>query len=289
MAQDQDLTRVVAPSKGGWDMKHRFGLLLVVALMAAVAVAASIGSTGAPAGTGGKFVVVKPGQKVEIAFAAVPEPPFFGVFSTGAQRAIAMAIAMHPTIRGFPIQVNSVNTLCGDGVDNTGPATAIVANAQNTAVIGHLCSSGMRSALPIYEAAGVVTISGSATGDDLPTLGPTVFNRTIVRDGDGGQDWFDDVLALPSVGLWNQYQGAFPPATATTPFDAFYFDATTLLLDRLQQVSLVVGGNLVIGRTALALAVRVTRGFPGVTCTITLNPLTGNRNNDAGALTRCAG
>jgi len=259
--------------------------LSTAALAVAVVAAIALGSTGASLGTGGKTVVVNSGQKVEIAFAAAPS---LGAFSTGAQRAIAMAIAMHPTIRGFPIQVNSVDTLCGDGVDNTGPANAIVGNAQNVAVIGHLCSSGMRSALPIYQAAGVVTVSGSATADDLPTLGPTVFNRVIVRDGDGGDAWFNQVLTLPSVGAWNQYQEAFPPATSATVLDAFYFDATALLLDRLQRVSFVLGGNLVIDRKALALAVRSTRDFPGVTCTITLDPLTGNRINDQGALTRCA-
>ena len=97
-----------------------------------------------------------------------------------------------------------------------------------------------------------------------------------------------EVMALSSVDTWNQYQEAFPPATSATQFDAFYFDATALLLDRLQQVSFVLGGNLVIDRKALALAVRSTRGFPGVTCTITLDPLTGNRINDQTGLTRCA-
>lgn len=260
---------------------------MAAAVGSAVVAAIAFGSTRASAGAGDNVVVVKPGQKVEIAFAAVPASPF-DVFTTGIQRAIALAVAMHPTIRGFPIQVNSVDTLCGNGVDNTGPAHAIVANAQNVAVIGHLCSNGERSALPIYQAAGLVTISGSATADDLPALGPTVFNRVIVRDGDGGDAWFSQVQALSSVDLWNHYQAAFPPATAATPFDVFYFDATTLLLDRLEQVSLLIGDDLAIHRTALARAVRSTRNFPGVTCTITLDPLTGNRTNDPAALTRCA-
>jgi ABC-type branched-subunit amino acid transport system substrate-binding protein len=60
----------------------------------------------------------------------------------------------------------------------------MVGQPQSTAVIGHFCSSGFRPALPIYEAAGVVTISGSATASDLPGLAPTVFNRTAVPDPD---------------------------------------------------------------------------------------------------------
>jgi ABC-type branched-subunit amino acid transport system substrate-binding protein len=80
-----------------------------------------------------------------------------------------MAIERHPMIRGFAIQVNSVESRCLGG-DNTASATAIVSNSQNTAVLGNLCSAGFASALPIYEAAGVVTISGSASAS-CPTHG----------------------------------------------------------------------------------------------------------------------
>jgi hypothetical protein len=79
-----------------------------------------------------------------------------------------MAIEQHPTIRGFRVQENNVETSCGG--DNTSSATAIVGNTQNTAVLGNICSAGMVSALPIYEAAGVVTTSGSASASLLPPL-----------------------------------------------------------------------------------------------------------------------
>jgi ABC-type branched-subunit amino acid transport system substrate-binding protein len=237
------------------------------------------------------IVVVAPGQKVEIAFTAVPAAPF-DYYQARIRRAVDMAIAMHPTIRGFPIQINSFDTLCGDGVDNSGAAHAIVANTQNVAVIGHFCSGGEMSALPIYQAAGIVTISGSASSSALPALGPTVFNRTIVVSdavGDEGDVWLGKVSALPSVGLWDTYASSFPPATSTSPFDVLYFDATSLLLDRLQHVSAVVGRSLVVDRHALALAVRSTRSYPGVSCTITLDPATGNRVDDAQSLAGCAG
>jgi hypothetical protein len=45
----------------------------------------------------------------------------------------------------------------------------------------------------------------------------------------------------------------------------------------------------VIDRAALAAAVRSTRHFQGVTCTVTLDPATGNRVDDPEALARCAG
>jgi hypothetical protein len=62
-----------------------------------------------------------------------------------------------------------------------------------------------------------------------------------------------------------------------------------LLLDRLQQVSKIKDGNLVIDRKELAKAVRKTTDFPGVTCTVTLHPATGNRVDDPAALAGCAG
>jgi hypothetical protein len=47
-------------------------------------------------------------------------------------------------------------------------------------------------------------------------------------------------------------------------------------------------GNLVVNRAALARAVRTTTNYRGVSCTITLDPATGNRVNDPIALSRCA-
>jgi ABC-type branched-subunit amino acid transport system substrate-binding protein len=236
-------------------------------------------------------VVVPRGQPVQFAFTAdTTEGPFFAEITASAEDAIQMAIEQHPTIRGFPVQVNDVETSCSG--DNTFSATTIVSNTQNTAVLGNICSLGMVSALPIYQAAGVVTISGSATASYLPPLGPTVFNRTVVVSdaaGDAGDIWASQVATLPSVLEWEQeFEAEFGMAPFFEPYPATYFDAASLLLSRLQQVSRIVNGNLVINRAALASAVRNTTKFQGVSCTITLDPSTGNRVNDPASLARCA-
>jgi ABC-type branched-subunit amino acid transport system substrate-binding protein len=228
-------------------------------------------------------VVVPRGQPVQIAFTAdTTHVPLIAQVSASAEDAIQMAIEQHPTIRGFRVQLNHVETDCFG--DNTSSATAIVSNTQNTAVLGNICSAGMVSALPIYEAAGLVTISGSATASSLPALGPTVFNRTaVVSDAaaDPGDIWASQVATLPSVLEWEQeFEAQFGMAPFVEPYPALYFDAASLLLSRLQQVSRIVNGNLVINRAALASAVRDTTNFQGVSCTITLDPLTGNRVND---------
>jgi ABC-type branched-subunit amino acid transport system substrate-binding protein len=255
-----------------------------------------VGSSGA-AGSAGDQVIVPRGEQVQVAFAAVNnEGEFLAAASESIENAIQMATERHPTIRGFPIGVHAVDTSCGG--NNSVAATAIVDNEQNTAVLGHICSAGFANALPIYEEAGVVTISGSASASFLTPepqqtlLGPTVFNRTIVvsdAQGDAGDMWISQIAALPSVLEWQEeYEAEFGQAPVLPALSAMYFDAASLLLQRLQRVSKIANGNLVIDRAALAQAVRATTTFQGVTCKITLDPTSGNRINDQAALARCA-
>jgi hypothetical protein len=229
---------------------------------------------------------------VQIAFTGdTTELPIFTEFTASARNAIEMAIERHPTIRGFRVQLNTVETTCLNP-DNTAAAAAIVGNGQNTAVLGHLCSFASQTALPIYEAAGVVVISGSASAGNLPALAPTVFNRTVPVnevDGDPGALWLARVSTLPSVLEWErEYSAEFGSAPALEPLSVLYFDAAELLLRRLQQVSRTVGGNLVIDRNALASAVRNTTRFGAVSCSVTLDRSTGNRVIDNASLDACA-
>jgi hypothetical protein len=123
-------------------------------------------------------------------------------------------------------------------------------------------------------------------------LAPTVFDRTIVVSdavGDPGDVWAAQIAQLPSVLAWDAaYEAEFGSAPVLSPLPALYYDAASLLLLRLQQVSRVVDGSLVIDRAALAWAVRFTRAYRGVTCTIALDPATGNRFADPRGLRRCA-
>jgi ABC-type branched-subunit amino acid transport system substrate-binding protein len=102
--------------------------------------------------------------------------------------------------------------------------------------------------------------------------------------------WLAQVSTLPSVLEWvEDYEAEFGEAPVLPALSALYFDAASLLLKRLLQVSRVVNGNLVIDRAALARVVRGTRGYQGITCKITLDEATGNRVNHQAALARCAG
>jgi ABC-type branched-subunit amino acid transport system substrate-binding protein len=236
-------------------------------------------------------VVVSRGRPVEIAYA----PDLTGVtsdFAASLTNAVQMAVEAHPAIRGFPIQVNVVNTPCGDSAADFAAATSIVANEQNVGVLGTFCSTADAVALPVFQAADLVTISGSTTNPGLPPLGPSVFNSVDISDSccpynDLSTPWYATIETLPSVLTWRQaYTNRFGATPVT--FADLYYDATSLLIRNLQNVSSVDGnGNLVINRAALAQSVRQTTKYQGVTCTITLDPTTGYRINDPGALGRC--
>jgi hypothetical protein len=67
--------------------------------------------------------------------------------------------------------------------------------------LGLVCSHGFAQALAIYQKAGMVVVSGSATGTALPAAGPTVFNRTIVDDNTF-DSWYPVISQLPVDLAW---------------------------------------------------------------------------------------
>jgi ABC-type branched-subunit amino acid transport system substrate-binding protein len=252
-------------------------------------------SLALPAAAAAGTVVVPRGQNVEIAVALDRSTGVGAPLTPSIVNAIQLATQLIPTIRGFRVQLDPYDAPCGGDeavAQDAAVAQSVVANPQTVAVIGHECSYAFSggavldqngvcqtpttpNALAIYEAAEIPTINGSTTSPCLPADGPTVFDRTVVDDT-GFDAWYAGVQILPSDRLWTAiYTLVFgaPP----TEFADLYFDATTLLLARIDQVSHLSKGKLVIDRVALAQAIRQTTGFPGVTGSITLDPTTGNR------------
>jgi hypothetical protein len=272
--------------------------LLPVAL--AVAVAVSLGSAHASGGKITGVVRVPKGQPVQIAVVVDTRSPLIGDLGRGVSNAIQMAVGQR-TIRGFAVRLNvfDVPALVSDDpnaiADNAAAAQQILSNTQNVAVLGHEASLTFGdvqpangscadptsdSALSIYERNGIVTINGSTTDPCLPAIGPTVFNSTAVP-GDAFDAWYQSVQALPSDAAWRlAYQNRF--GIPATDFADLYYDATNVLLDRLQSVAKIANANLVIPRSALAEAVRGTTGFCGVTGTLSLDA-TGFRIDSPGA------
>lgn len=264
--------------------------LVSAALAVATAALAAVQPVGA-ASTG--QVIVPRGAAVQIAVVLPITGDVDGV-GAAAWNAVQLALEKHSRIKGFAVQLNRFDGPCGsDGGLNLAAANQVVANPQNVAVIGHFCSNHFMEALPVYEAAGVVTISASATGATVPSFGPDVFNSVAVSDAccpfqDNFTPWYSTVSLLPRDLFWRQQVYTREIGTIPPDFADLYYDATSLLLSKIAGIASVGdGGNLVIDRAALARAVRVTAGFDGVTCDITLDG-TGYRVNDPAALTRCA-
>jgi hypothetical protein len=232
-------------------------------------------------------VVVPRGQPIQIAFANDSGSGF----ATSLGNAVGMAVENHPVVDGFPIGINTVEVrACGQLPGALAAATTgayrITSDLQNVAVLGQLCSQGFAQALRIYETAGIVVLTGSATNPALPTAGPTVFNRTIVDDNTF-DNWYATVSQLPGDLVWRQrYTDKF--GTPPSDFADLYYDAANIVINDIAAVSQVDSkGELVVNRAALATAVRSTNGYPGVTCSVTIDS-SGNRTDDSAALSTCA-
>ena len=281
-----------------WTLRQRF-LVVAVASLTLAGVLAAGQVAAAPVKpkirhgrlrSDAAHVIVPRGQPLQIAFTA--DTTDFSDYTQSFENAVRMAVDQHPSVKGFPVKLNVVETRCGQDpnveADDWAAAQTIVANRQNTAVLGNLCSYGFSAALAVYQTAGLVTITGSATAAWVPSPIFSVLDRTVVGDAEGSSTWYAQVQTLASDRAWqSDYTSTFgsPPL----PLADLYFDAANLLLNRLQQVSrLDAAGHLVIGRAALAAAVRNTTDFTGVSCTITLDPTTGNRVNDPAQLALCA-
>ena len=232
------------------------GVLLLVAVAATALLLATSVLAKASGATGSQVTVAR-GEPVQIVVPLDHSSPIGAGFTEGIRNAIQMAVEARPVIRGHRVQLNDFDAPCGSFAD-VGPtdvavAKSVVDNPQNAGVIGHMCSEsfgGPNCATPlvtplsIYEAAGIVTINGTTTGECLPQVGPTVFNRTTVTDATFDA-WYAAVQALPSDIEWAKAY-ALRFGKGPTPFADLYYDAAGLLLKELQRSSTVAGGNLTI-------------------------------------------
>jgi hypothetical protein len=275
-------------------MKPRltFRKLALIVALASLGVAVFLAVTTTARGNTNSVVVLSHGQSVELALVLVPSD--LPDISASIGNAVQMAEQLTPSIDGFRVQLVDYGAPCFSDdyvAANAAVASAVVSDPHTVAVIGHPCSNAFSgllhtdaspcespsspNALSIYEAAGVPTINGSTTGICLPSVGPSMFNRTAVANPNF-DSWYSQVTALPSDVRWRAiYAKEFgsPP----TDFADLYFDATRILLSRIAQVAHVQHGNLVIDRAVLAATIRATTGFNGVTGSITIDPATGNR------------
>jgi ABC-type branched-subunit amino acid transport system substrate-binding protein len=182
--------------------------------------------------------------------------------------AAQLAIEDFGPINGFSIIQTPFNSDCNEEfVPAEAAALSVIANPDYVGVIGHACSGSYEAGLPLYEGAGIVTVSGSSTRFGTPNFGQSVSNRVTLNDYyyENSNHWLPIVQAMPSVQAWNvRYQDRFGNEPAD--YAVLNYDATILLLKRIAQISqLRPDGSLLINRAELASAVRSTDNYEGVT------------------------
>ncbi len=220
-----------------------------------------------------EVVLVPAGDPIQLAFATWMDPviPYQDYMD-----AFDMAVTDYGPIKGFAIKRNDFDAGC-DPTAGEMAAKEIITNTQNLGVIGPYCSMSTYGLAPVLNSAGMVMISYSTTFPDLSDMGWGIFNRTVVLDPQF-EAWDVIISSLPSVHTWNDdfnFLYGRPPSQ----FARYVYDATTLLLTRINEVSLLdISNNLLVDRSALASAVRNTTAYMGVTGDITLKP-NGDRVN----------
>jgi phosphonate transport system substrate-binding protein len=201
-------------------------------------------------------VVVQPGETINLAAAVNLTGPvtFIG---EDAIRALQMAIEDHGPVEGFDVQFTEFDSAC-DFASGEQAALQVIQEPSIVGVIGHVCSSSVKGGAPIYEEAGLVMLSGSATMHTVPAYGPTIFNRTVFSDFDHDSAyWLDELRGQQSVQAWNyDFKARF--GVEPRDFAILYYDAARLLLERIEETAVLQGGELLINRAALAAAVRDT-------------------------------
>ncbi|HEX5939724.1 MAG TPA: branched-chain amino acid ABC transporter substrate-binding protein, partial [Dehalococcoidia bacterium] len=91
-------------------------------------------------------------------------------------------------ILGHDIELVAEDDGCSDAAIATAAAERLVDTEGVVALVGPLCSGGAQAAIPIYQEAGLVMISGSATRTDLAETQPQpgFFFRDVFRNADEG-------------------------------------------------------------------------------------------------------
>ncbi|MCI5212134.1 MAG: branched-chain amino acid ABC transporter substrate-binding protein, partial [Candidatus Electrothrix sp. ATG2] len=116
--------------------------------------------------------------KIGVAGAHSGDLASYGLPTARAVELVVENINAQGGLNGAPLEVLVEDDVCKPEVA-TNTATKLV-SAGAKVVIGHICSSATKAALPIYDEANVIVISPSATDSDLTKSGnyPT-FYRTI--------------------------------------------------------------------------------------------------------------
>lgn len=147
---------------------------------------------------------IAPGDTVKFAIGAPLTGDSAGLGLAYSQ-AFQLAIAQSEPILGFGIaQVdqNDRGTIEGALL----AAERIIADETIVGIMGHAFSGASRATIPLYEEAGIVMLSPTATNPTLTQMGSRVFNRAIFNDNEQGElaaRYLYEVLNVRRLALLN--------------------------------------------------------------------------------------
>lgn len=126
------------------------------------------------------IATIPPGKTIKIGQAG-PMTGDYAAFGIDIARGAELAIKAHPEVQGFKIEFIKEDTQ-GSPEQGAAVANKFAADPQVVAIEGHIFSGETEAAIPIYEKAGIVMVSPSATNPTLTELGSKVFNRVAFTD-----------------------------------------------------------------------------------------------------------
>jgi len=135
-----------------------------------------------PASPASDVVTVQPGESIVIGV-SVALSGDQGVVGEDLANAVDLAIAdFNRPILGHAVASQREDDSCNDA-ERASAAAKTLSSATNVAgVVGPMCTTGAQAANDVYESAGVVHITPSATRNDLSAQGERYFFRTAWRD-----------------------------------------------------------------------------------------------------------
>ena len=143
----------------------------------------------APAGAA--VVTIAPGEPVRIGFAAALSGEGLEPLGVDEQRGAELQLADRPTVTvggvEFTVELDPQDELCSAEGGAT-VANRFASDESIVAVVGHMCSSSCRAAVPVYADASLVMVSPSCTAVDLTADGGSpAFVRVVANDAFQGR------------------------------------------------------------------------------------------------------
>ena len=130
-------------------------------------------------------VTIKPGDSIKIGMGG-PMSGDNAAYGLDSAQAAKIAVSDAGMFNGFGFELDAQDD---QGTPEGGAAVAnkFVSDPQIAAIEGHVFSGASGAAMPIYEKAGYVMLSGSATNPGLTQKGSKVFNRGVFTDAVQGK------------------------------------------------------------------------------------------------------